>query len=66
MKHWRSSAYRMHSRMASPAFQSHDDFVFLFGDAAHLIEPFTGQGISNGYVCFGFFKRKIIVKQCFI
>ncbi len=42
----RSSCYRMHSRMAE-TFQS--GRVFLLGDAAHVTEPFTGQGVSNGF-----------------
>jgi 3-(3-hydroxy-phenyl)propionate hydroxylase len=42
----RASAYRMHSRMAS-RFQ--EGRVLLLGDAAHLTEPFTGAGVSNGF-----------------
>ncbi len=42
----RSSAYRMHSRLAA-RFQ--DGHVLLLGDAAHLTEPFTGAGVSNGF-----------------
>lgn len=42
----RSSAYRMHSRLAA-RFQ--DGRVLLLGDAAHLTEPFTGAGVSNGF-----------------
>ena len=44
----RASRYRMHSRFAS-SFQALDDRVLLLGDAAHVIEPFTGQGVSNGF-----------------
>jgi 2-polyprenyl-6-methoxyphenol hydroxylase-like FAD-dependent oxidoreductase len=42
----RSSMYRMHSRMAA-SFQR--GRVLLLGDAAHVTEPFTGQGVSNGF-----------------
>jgi 3-(3-hydroxy-phenyl)propionate hydroxylase len=42
----RASAYRMHSRMAE-RFQ--EGRVLLLGDAAHLTEPFTGAGVSNGF-----------------
>jgi 3-(3-hydroxy-phenyl)propionate hydroxylase len=42
----RSSMYRMHSRMAT-TFQR--GRVLLLGDAAHVTEPFTGQGVSNGF-----------------
>jgi 3-(3-hydroxy-phenyl)propionate hydroxylase len=42
----RSSMYRMHSRMAA-TFQR--GRVLLLGDAAHVTEPFTGQGVSNGF-----------------
>mmetsp|Transcript_34543 Transcript_34543/g.84631 ORF Transcript_34543/g.84631 Transcript_34543/m.84631 type:complete len:453 (-) Transcript_34543:147-1505(-) len=46
----RASVYRMHSRFASTCQDTRvSPRVLLLGDAARLIEPYTGQGVSNGF-----------------